>query len=77
MSSPPQPPHPDRQLYPMVLSMKGRSCRRLHGSNALRLHCMRCFCYPEFLLGDKISNPDAATIMLLWWSKTTIFTFII
>ena len=44
----------------------------LHGSNELRLRCMHCFCYPEFLLGNKVFNPNAAASMLLWWSKMTI-----
>ena len=58
----------------MVLSMKGRSCRRLHGSNVLGLRFKHCFCYPEFLLDNKVSNPNATATMLQWWSKMTIIS---
>ena len=44
---------------------------RLHGNNVLRLCLLHCFCYPEFSMGNKASNPNAAAIMLLWWSKLT------
>ena len=48
---------------------------RLHGYNVLRLRLLHCLCYPEFSLGNKASNPNAAATMLLWWSKLTrIFT---
>ena len=47
----------------------------VHGSNVLRLGLLHCLCYPEFSLGNKASNPNAAAIMLLWWYKLTrIFT---
>ena len=29
---------------------------RLYDSNLLRVRCMHCFCYSEFLLGNKISK---------------------
>ena len=60
--TPPQPPHPDRQLYPIVLAMKSRSCRRLHVSSVLRLHCMHCFFYPEFLLSKCCSDYVAMVV---------------
>ena len=36
----------------------------LHRLNVLRLRYMHCFCYPQFLLGNKVSNSNAAEIML-------------
>ena len=68
-----QPPHSDRQLYPMVLSMKIMSASAWFQCTAIALYmCMHCFRYPGLLLGNKVSDPNAAAIMLLWWSKMTI-----
>ena len=48
---------------------------RLLGSNVLQLYLLHCLCYPEFALGNKASNSNAAAIMFLWWSKLIrIFT---
>ena len=65
---PPQPPHPDRQLYPMFLSTKGRSYHPRHGSNVLRLRCMHCFCY------NKVSNPNPDYVAMMV-KMTIIFSF--
>ena len=65
MSSPPMPPHPEGTFN------EHRSCQRLHD-----LDCMHCIYYPEFLLGNNVSNTNDAVIMLLLWSiMTIILTF--
>ena len=64
--------HPDGQVHPMLLSMKGRSCRCLHGSKYTAIALYALLRHPEFSLGNKVTHPNGAAIMLLWWSKMTI-----
>ena len=64
-------PHQDSQLYPMVLSMKGRLCRAC----MVPMYCDCVYCTAFVTLSShwaiKLLIPTSAAIMLPWWSKLT------